>query len=117
MHVKEAQLELIVGNVNRPKASEGKGKDKDTTSQEAKEAVAQKPQKKGTPVTAVIRGHVEVDTGDVKLKFKVAAAITKPANEPISYFVFGQIDCENFSIGQNVRRRHDQKPSHGSSAE
>lgn len=114
VHIKEAQLELIVGDVNKPdidgkdqdrgtEEAEGSGKGKETGSTHppppAKTEVAPKPQKKGTPVAAVIRGHVEVSTGDVHFKFKVAAAIMKTADGPVNYFVYGQLDCENMSIG------------------
>ncbi|KAH8129732.1 hypothetical protein LI328DRAFT_162903 [Trichoderma asperelloides] len=115
VHIKEAQLELIVGDIKKPEIDknnqyrgteeiDGSGKGKETLSTPppppANTEVAPTPQKKGTPVTAVIRGHVEVNTGDVHFKFKVAAAIMKKADGPVNYFVYGQLDCENLSIGK-----------------
>lgn len=114
VHIKEAQLELIVGDVNKQKVDDkdqtsdmegnvGSSKGKETTSTPPppeKTEVASKPQKKGTPVAAVIRGHVEVNTDNVHFKFKVAAAIMKKSDGLVNYFVYGQLDCENMSIGK-----------------
>ncbi|GFP57671.1 hypothetical protein TASIC1_0009000800 [Trichoderma asperellum] len=115
VHIKEAQLELIVGDIKKPEIDknnqyrgteeiDGSGKGKETLSTPppppANTEVAPTPQKKGTPVTAVIRGHVEVNTGDVHFKFKVAAAIMKKADGPVNYFVYGQLD---FLLPENIR--------------
>ncbi|KAK3365114.1 hypothetical protein B0T24DRAFT_423607 [Lasiosphaeria ovina] len=126
--VKQARLELIIGDVNGPKEPTGipsqpQGnnpttgtKDKQTvpeSRQGAKNEVQQKPsdttksaeqegKKKGTPVAAIIRGEVDIHTDTFNLKFNVAAAISKTADGPLSYFVYGQLDCESFSIGKMV---------------
>jgi hypothetical protein len=96
VEVKEAQLELIVGDVNRPP---GMSKKADASQSPSKE-LGQKSRPSGTPVTAVIRGVVQVKTGDADLKFEVAAAFTKLVDGTFAYFVYGQLDCENLSIGK-----------------
>ncbi|RSL71338.1 hypothetical protein CEP51_012060 [Fusarium floridanum] len=100
VHIQEAQIELIVGDVQKPKI-DGKGKGKNTAQDTfASTKPPEKSQKKGTPVAAVIRGVVDVKTDNVQLKFQVAAVISKPAKGPTSYFVYGQLDCKDFSIGK-----------------
>jgi len=117
LYVKKARLELIIGNVDRPKAdSKGKavsatgdqesGEDsspKDTSKEDTTLSQQQPPvKKKGTPVAAIIRGEVHLDTDTFNLTFNVAAAITKTADGPLDYFIYGQLDCENFSIGKMI---------------
>lgn len=107
--IKQARLELIIGNVNPPKPPSQdhaeKGKEATGGTQPPPSSVKGVPgqspaQKKGTPVAALIRGDVEVHTGDANLNFKVAAAITKSSDGPLKYFVYGRLDCENVSIGK-----------------
>ncbi|KAK5652026.1 hypothetical protein OQA88_10929 [Cercophora sp. LCS_1] len=116
LHVKKARLELIIGNVDRPK-TESKGKaaasgntkesavdspPKDASKAETPSSQQPPVKKKGTPVAAIIRGEVHFDTDTFNLTFNVAAALTKTADGPLDYFIYGQLDCENFSIGKMI---------------
>ncbi|KAK0717459.1 hypothetical protein B0T26DRAFT_297119 [Lasiosphaeria miniovina] len=127
--VKQARLELIIGDVSRPKEPTGipsrpQGNDPNTGTEDTQttpesrqgaknevvqqkatgstKSAEQKGKKKGTPVAAIIRGEVDVHTDTFNLKFNVAAAISKTADGPLSYFVYGQLDCESLSIGKMV---------------
>jgi hypothetical protein len=107
LHVKEAQLELIVGRVDRPR-KEASGKTKiaggTLTSTEppkdTKPASSKSEAKGGTPIAAIVRGKVNFQLESVSLDFEITAAVMKPADGPLSYFVYGQFDAENLSIGK-----------------
>jgi hypothetical protein len=114
LHVKEAQLELIIGRVDRPrKEDSGKTKiaggtltssapSKDTKSHatDPKITPSKSQASGGTPIAAIVRGKVNFQLESVSLDFDIAAAVVKPANGPLSYFVYGQLDAKNLSIGK-----------------
>jgi hypothetical protein len=115
--VEESRLELIIGKVgvSKVESSDVKGKgvtrDDPSLSEQGpdKHAVQRAPvsakvvntgMKGGSSVAAIIRGKVNIKTGDRVLRFDVIAAITKGSKGSVSYFVYGVMDCENFSIGK-----------------
>lgn len=113
--VKKARLELIVGRIGQRTEVE-KGKAKVTTEttphvEQSKEVPPKDPVLKedqgkvetkngGIPCAAIVRGTVDLKTDTYNMKFDVSAAIMKPAQGPLSFFVYGQLQCENFSIGE-----------------
>jgi len=56
--------------------------------------------KRRTPLAAMARDAVELNTNVFNMKFNVAAAIMKPVQGFLSFFVYGQPNCENLSIGK-----------------
>ncbi len=113
--VKEARLELIIGRVGqRTKVEAGKVKvtaESASDGEQPKEVPSRDPALKeeqekvekkngGIPCVAIVRGTVDLKTDTYSMKFNVAAAIMKPAQGPLSFFVYGQLDCENLSIGK-----------------
>lgn len=114
LHVKEAQLELIIGRVDGPrKQDSGKTKigggtltstappkDTKTHAKDSKSTSSKSKASGGTPIAAIVRGKVNFQLDSVSLDFDIAAAVVKPAKGPLSYFVYGQLDAKNLSIGK-----------------
>ncbi|KAJ7714868.1 hypothetical protein B0H16DRAFT_1477788 [Mycena metata] len=112
IHVENAKLEFIIGHVGQ-QLEDGSGntkistgttpgdgpKDVPSSNPDSKEKGPKTARTGGTPVVAIIRGVVKMEVGAASLTFNIAAAIAKPAHEPVSFFVYGQLDGENLSIG------------------
>jgi hypothetical protein len=88
VHVKQARLELVVGRIIR-----------DKTATKTDNDTPVKPKGSGTPVTAIVRGHVNFRHGDINLDFDVAAALIKPPSGDLQYFMYGQLNAQNLTIG------------------
>ena len=105
-------MELIVGHVGAPKTEgngqvvltpapgtippEGAAPEGSAVGGDPKRVKA----KGGTAVAAIIKCNVEINVGNWRMEFNVAAAIMKSDSGLISCFMYGQMDYENFSIGQ-----------------